>query len=551
MKKLPISIGILTWKDTDNLSRLLANYKEVGLLDISDDIHVLLADGIQEDIDVVKKYPQLRYSVVENRGIGGGSATLCKEARYDHFMFLENDWFFYEENSPYEDIKRALELIEEGYTKVDLRSVKKPGFANLVGTSPREMEESGQSKEYWDVIAFMFLHWLGDNPSEKYPGIIHEGEDYVWGDSLHFPWGNNPYIIHRSLIMDQFEGFNQKTSPEEAMQGWWRSQHFKVARLKDGPFYHNDVKRYNPLLENLFDTAIDKVQAAFSYSPHEDGFDLRGVVYTGEVFELTSVQDHYIVGERNTWPTNFGNKSHIYPLNTLHKYIKTLQLTISQEEIEKDFIIRPVTGGEYNLGKLKNLLIDEFDLSKPKADVVVADNFYLNPYQVREYALSKTFEESRWHKGRRTHFKYLVPFIKEKIEKLLDRKITGWDEYGWNGVFQYCTAEDKLVYHVDSQKFAAVVFLTPDAPPGTGTTFFRCKETGNYAYDDLKNDPDYNITFKNGYYDKTGFEEIDRVGNKFNRIVIFNAQQIHAATEYFGNSPRNSRLFQIFFFDAE
>lgn len=548
---LPVSIGIMTWRDTDSLSKLLRNYKETGLLEISDDIHVLLQDGTPEDIGVVQKYPQLRYTVVPNLGNGGGISYLCRDSHYDHFMFLENDWFILPENDIYKDVQRGLELVKGEFTKVDFRSIKKPGWANLVGTSKKYMDASGKPKEYWDTIAFMFLHWLGDNPSEQYPDIIHEGEDYVWGDSLHFPWGDNPFIIHKSLILDNWKGFNQKLSPEMTQMGWWRKNHFKVARLKDGPFYHLDTKKYNPLLRNLPHTAKKNVQAGFSYTPYENGFLLTGVVNTNGEFEIDSLKDNYYVGRRNTWPKRYDNKSHIYEANTLRKYIKTIILAVKPEEFEQDFIVHPTGDKEYNLGPLKNLVVDEFELAKPEKSVIVVDDFYLHPYAVREYALKQNFNESGWHKGQRTNFKYIPPFLKEQFEKILDKKITKWDEHGWNGVFQYCTAEDKLVYHVDTQTYAAVLFLTPDAPPETGTAFYRCKETGNTSYPNGAKDPEYLTTFKNGYYDKTGLEEIDRVGNKFNRIVFFKADQIHAATEYFGSKPENSRLFQIFFFDAE
>ena len=52
-------------------------------------------------------------------------------------------------------------------------------------------------------------------------------------------------------------------------------------------------------------------------------------------------------------------------------------------------------------------------------------------------------------------------------------------------------------------------------------------------------------------YDKTDLKLVDVAGNVYNRLILFNAQAIHAASEYFGDSKENSRLFQIFFFDAE
>jgi len=64
-------------------------------------------------------------------------------------------------------------------------------------------------------------------------------------------------------------------------------------------------------------------------------------------------------------------------------------------------------------------------------------------------------------------------------------------------------------------------------------------------------DSDFDKTFKTGFYDKTQFDEVDTVGNVYNRLVLFNARMIHAASEYFGTTKEDGRLFQLFFFDLE
>ena len=52
-----------------------------------------------------------------------------------------------------------------------------------------------------------------------------------------------------------------------------------------------------------------------------------------------------------------------------------------------------------------------------------------------------------------------------------------------------------------------------------------------------------------GFFDKTKFEVVDVVGNVFNRLVIFNGKCFHSASEYFGQTIEDSRLFHMFFFD--
>jgi len=179
---------------------------------------------------------------------------------------------------------------------------------------------------------------------------------------------------------------------------------------------------------------------------------------------------------------------------------------------------------------------------------VVADNFYENPDSVRNFALSLDFKaHEQYHKGKRTDTCYRFPGLKERFEQLIGSKITGWDKYGTNGCFQYCIGGEQIVYHHDSQEYAGVLFLTPDAPPQTGTTFYRSKHTKEMKVADK----DHGTVFQNGFLDPTAFDVVDVVGNVYNRVVLFDAKFIHAASCYFGTELKNGRLFQLFFFDIE
>jgi hypothetical protein len=52
------------------------------------------------------------------------------------------------------------------------------------------------------------------------------------------------------------------------------------------------------------------------------------------------------------------------------------------------------------------------------------------------------------------------------------------------------------------------------------------------------------------FLDPSRWEEVDRIGNKYNRFAMWDATLIHSATSYFGKSKENGRLFHMFFFDA-
>lgn len=184
-----------------------------------------------------------------------------------------------------------------------------------------------------------------------------------------------------------------------------------------------------------------------------------------------------------------------------------------------------------------------------RESIIVVDDFYSDPYTVREFALAQEFVESpSYHKGKRTPRQFLFPGIREEFERLLRRKITLWEEHAHNGVFQICTAADPIVYHSDLQTYAATIYLTPNAPLDGGLRTLRSRVTG--ALRDPPQGRISQLTYTNNLLDPTKWETVDQVGNVFNRLVIFDAKLLHAAGTYWGHDDRSGRLFQMFFFDA-
>lgn len=209
---------------------------------------------------------------------------------------------------------------------------------------------------------------------------------------------------------------------------------------------------------------------------------------------------------------------------------------------------------DYALSKVmeeRNKDINSFSINvQTKPRLWIVDNFYHDPHSVREFALKQEYHSDlNWYKGSRSKEQFIVPGTKEAFEKIIGKKITKWIEtHGMCGRFQYCTAEDDLVYHCDSQTLAGMIYLTPDAPFSCGTSLFAHKKTK------LRNENDFggnNIFSETGFYDRSKFELVDTAGNVFNRLVLFDAKCIHSANEYFGTDITNSRLFHLFFFDCD
>lgn len=184
----------------------------------------------------------------------------------------------------------------------------------------------------------------------------------------------------------------------------------------------------------------------------------------------------------------------------------------------------------------------------------IVDNFYHNPHDIRRFALAQEYFDDEGYIGRRTRQQFLFEGIKESFEEIMGKKITKWQDYGMNGRFQHNYAGEKLVYHCDAQKYAAMIYLTPDAPPQCGTSTYVHRETGVYHNSQLNWDEGGNASKVfpgKTFLDKTPYDTVDSFGNIFNRLVIFDGGLIHAASEYFGSELDDCRLWHMFFFDAE
>ena len=186
------------------------------------------------------------------------------------------------------------------------------------------------------------------------------------------------------------------------------------------------------------------------------------------------------------------------------------------------------------------------NIQDKKPRMWIVDNFYRDPNELRQYALSaEYYTDIRYFKGQRSCRPYRPQIIKLAFEKIMNRQIENWDNYGHNGVFQICTAEDPQVYHWDEQKYAAMIYLVPNANLESGTRLHRSITTGTRN----RNEPNADASFAGGFYDSTKFDIVDSAGNVYNRLVIMDAQCIHSAGPYFGQGPSDGRLTHLFFFD--
>jgi hypothetical protein len=185
-----------------------------------------------------------------------------------------------------------------------------------------------------------------------------------------------------------------------------------------------------------------------------------------------------------------------------------------------------------------------------KVNLIIADDFYDDPDLTREFALSQEFSVRGNYPGLRTK-SFLNESHKTVINDLVSHAaggVTDWllDENGdgYTGAFQICTSMDRTWIHSDyNNMWAGVCYLTPDAPISGGTALYMHKETRHRK--SLGS-----VDYGNDAYDYTKWEMVDRVGNVYNRLILYPGSLFHASIDYFGSNLQNGRLFQTFFFNT-
>lgn len=192
-----------------------------------------------------------------------------------------------------------------------------------------------------------------------------------------------------------------------------------------------------------------------------------------------------------------------------------------------------------------------------RANTLIVDDFYSNIDEVREFAMSQEFGVKGNYPGQRTESfanDYLKNYLNDLIRPFAG-DITFWSTDEYNGAYQYTTQYERSWIHADSNtSWAALIYLTPDAPLSGGTGLFRHKRTGLESVP-KNSDGSINTELLDEIYmdsqDMTKWEMTDRLANKYNRLVIYRGDLFHMSLDYFGTNMENGRLFQTFFFSTE
>jgi len=214
-----------------------------------------------------------------------------------------------------------------------------------------------------------------------------------------------------------------------------------------------------------------------------------------------------------------------------------------------------------DINKKQYLLAESIRSRPPSCGLIIIDNFYNNAMETREYILTQDFKVHGNYPGHRTRSfatnelknliqEYVFPFGGKITEFPMPNETNINDNSIYNGAFQYTTSRDRSWVHIDGyNNWAGVLFMTPDAPLSSGTGFYRFIDGTSCEKDMVLINSKEDIDRYS--QDMTKWELVDKVGNVFNRLILFDSKRFHMSLDYFGDTKENGRLFQVFFFSTE
>ncbi len=197
--------------------------------------------------------------------------------------------------------------------------------------------------------------------------------------------------------------------------------------------------------------------------------------------------------------------------------------------------------------------------------VTIVDNFYENPDAVRTFALSQKYKSRK----QMTNADYVFPGSRTKDLSIINRSLyekvsqkinalfhnTKYDNMRWSITTSFQSVGEEfgsgVIHQDDNTVFAAVLYLTPNAPLDTGTSLYKPNnlfDKEKYSAALKENDIRFDkgqVVMDTAYHQM--FDEVVRVNNVYNTLILYEGNQYHSANRFFGKTLKDARLAQVFF----
>ena len=244
MSKLPLSIGILSWKSGQTLVNTLQTYFDREFLHQVNDVCILFQEVSEQDKQIAEHFNIPYIAKDSNIGIGKGFIELTEQAKTDNVLILEHDWKLIEnKETTSKRLKSGIDLLNNGFSAVRYRHRIDPGNPHFsFKYRGRELDYYDEEIECTSPHLLDSVHWC--DPDKKFSDKIQkEGEYFVttsrWGN-----WTNNPCLYKKDFYLDTVKPFaGGGIALEGNISKWWAKQTYKVAH-GEGLFKHIDEGKH-------------------------------------------------------------------------------------------------------------------------------------------------------------------------------------------------------------------------------------------------------------------------------------------------------------------
>ena len=245
MEKLPLSIGILSWKSGQTLVNTLQTYFDRKFLHQVNDVCILFQEVSEQDKQIAEHFNIPYIGLNDNIGIGQGFIQLTEQAKTDNVMVLEHDWKLIEDAQITIDrIKSGIELLDNGYSCIRYRHRANPGHPHFsFQYKGRELDYYDDWHEVTSPHLLDAIHWI-EEPDKQFEGLISKNGEYYTTTSRYGNWTNNPCLYKKDFYLKVIEPFmGEGIDLERKIAYWWPRQEFKVVH-GEGLFTHKDIAKY-------------------------------------------------------------------------------------------------------------------------------------------------------------------------------------------------------------------------------------------------------------------------------------------------------------------
>ena len=197
----------------------------------------------------------------------------------------------------------------------------------------------------------------------------------------------------------------------------------------------------------------------------------------------------------------------------------------------------------------------------PRRFLLVRDEFYSDPEEVRRIAQSMRYELTEGITGYMTTEVYHPGGVRQRLERVLGVKITRWDDDPdqGNGIFYQAfsrgSQKETPGVHSDEpyEDITVLIYLTPGLPADCGTSLWQHRATGLVNAPMQRDARRLKTTLtklrnrlETDSEKRQKWIEIDRAGYRFNRMVAYASGMLHSASRHYGASLRDGRVYQTF-----